>query len=159
MTPFTSYNRTSVEPPYKIETVHKYISEQLPPGGNSISVGIESSSNNYNDLNASQLGTLDSIQMLEDNWDGNFASAPKVNIVQRSRGLIAILSKIGQKVYTIAPGPYGEVMIDIRNQEKSLEVIFYPDKSKFVQFSPAEEPSQGLFEMTKLNSLLYWLNK
>lgn len=110
-------------------------------------------------LNAVSLQTLSEIERLENNWDEQGAVAPNKSVIQWCNGLIVFLEAIGQKVFSIAPGPDGEIMLDLRNGSRSLEILIYGDRMKYVKFSPSEKPVQGIFTPDLLNSeLIAWVN-
>jgi hypothetical protein len=111
------------------------------------------------DINENAIKALKNISLLEDNWDEEDAIAPSKEVIQRASGLISSLSPIGQEIYNIVPGFNGEIMIDIRNQNKSIEILFYPQKSKFVTFDRLNNTaSQGVFDDKALPDLLNWVN-
>ena len=110
-------------------------------------------------INYRSLRQIDSIATLEDNWDQDDAIAPSEQIVQQAKSLIILFDVVGQKVYNVAPGPDGEVMVDIRHKQKSVEILFYPTKNKYVKFGQGVKPEQGLFDLTTLSHLMTWLNE
>jgi hypothetical protein len=109
--------------------------------------------------NSKQVEILDNIQNLEDNWDSEGALSPPNNVIQMCRSIIFFMSAVGQNVYNVAPGSYGEVMIDFRNKSRSLELLLYPDQNKYVKIDPSEKPVQGNFTVDLLPELISWLNK
>ena len=101
---------------------------------------------------------LEDIKSLEDNWDEDGAKKPSRMAIQNSQYLIQLLSKRGIEIYHIAPGPIGEIMIDLRNERNSsLEILFYENRSKFVKFPIAGNPEQGEFKIEDLPTLIKWL--
>jgi hypothetical protein len=109
-------------------------------------------------LNEREIKILDELEKLQDNWDGELAIAPSYNVILKAKFIVKILQATGQKVFHVAPGPSGEIMVDLRNGHKSLELLFYPDKTKFVTYSENEAPQQGAFELSFLPDLLSSLN-
>ena len=103
---------------------------------------------------------LDEYSTLKDNWDQDDAKAPTKNAIIQAKYITSLLSKHGQPIYHAAPGPNGEIMLDIRNKgnTKSIEIIFYNDKSVAVTFPENHKPSQFQFEDSALPGLLEWLN-
>lgn len=104
------------------------------------------------------LQLLTGFSTLKENWDEAGASAPDQQAIGRARNLVQFLSRAGQPVFHIAPGPNGEVMIDIRKGHRSLEVLFYPDKTRYVKFPETGMPEQGDFQIEELSNLLSWVN-
>jgi hypothetical protein len=109
-------------------------------------------------LNEREIQLLREYKKLEDNWDGEGAKAPGKRPVTVALYLVKLLQVFGQKVFHVAPGPRGEILIDLRNNNKSIELLFYEDRFKFVRFPEAGRPEQGDFELSMLSGLLKWLN-
>jgi hypothetical protein len=98
--------------------------------------------------------------LLKENWDMDGAVQPALKAIENARYITQLLGKHGQPVYHAAPGPNGEIMIDIRNKRKSrsLELVFYDDRSVAVKFPEESQPQQLLFSTEMLSDLLNWLN-
>ena len=111
-------------------------------------------------LNNRILALLDEFSCLENNWDNDEGLAPLSSVISKAKGVVESLSQKGQKIFHAAPGPNGEIMIDIRNntQSKSLEIIFYPLRSVAVLYSDDEAATQREFIFEDLAELLNWLN-
>lgn len=110
-------------------------------------------------LNARINQLLNEFELLEDNWDEDDAKAPFKKSIFGARFLTYLFNKHGQQIYHAAPGPNGEVMLDIRNKEKnkSVEFIFYSDKAVYVSIS-SKGPKQDYFDDEKLPEIMNWLN-
>lgn len=109
-------------------------------------------------LNQRALDLLSEFKKLEDNWDEEGAPAPSPLAIRRAEILVNQLQHGGQKVFHVAPGPRGEIMVDLRENGKSVEILFYPETMRHVQFPAAGEPTQGEFHPDLLPKLLKWLN-
>lgn len=97
---------------------------------------------------------------LEDNWDGYDALAPTDKVIDLARHLTTFLSKIGVKIYNTAPGPNGEIMLDLRNDKNSLELIIYDDRTMLIKFPYHGTPSQSkLDHLIQITAELEWLYK
>ena len=70
-----------------------------------------------------------------DGWDGEDALALPYYVLERAEEIVLILSRLGQPVWNVVPGPKGEVVVEIRNGERSIEFIVYSQKSVYVQFA------------------------
>lgn len=104
---------------------------------------------------------LNEYRNLTDNWDEDGAKAPSRNSLKSALYLTMLLEKHGQSIFHAAPGPNGEIMVDIRNKKntKSLEIIFYENRFVSVLFSEDEKPNQRPFDVQHLPQLLQWLNQ
>lgn len=114
-------------------------------------------------MNGRIFNLLKEFETLHDNWDEDDAVAPDSLAISRAKYVTHILENAGQSLFSAAPGPNGEVMLDLRNKEnaKSVEIIFYPNRSVAV-FFPAEGsaiPFQKEFDVTELPKILEWLNQ
>jgi len=112
-------------------------------------------------VNGRIMSLLDSYRKLADDWDKDGALAPKDIVISNSYNIVRLLQAIGQKIYHSAPGPYGEIMLDVRDDynKKSFEIIIYDDKANIV-FIPREGiPIQEDFKNSNLKEYLNWLNR
>ncbi|MDX2278001.1 MAG: hypothetical protein NW218_00370 [Saprospiraceae bacterium] len=117
-------------------------------------------SSNYESYNINEraLRLLKSFYSLHDNWDGDDALAPSIEVLRQSESLVRLLERTGQKVYHVAPGPNGEIMINLRENGKSAEILFYPNKKLFVLFPVEGHPQQGAYTQDSLTQILEWLH-
>lgn len=106
------------------------------------------------------LELLDEFELLDANWDQDEAMKPSFKAIENARFITQLLGKHGQQVYHAAPGPNGEIMLEIRNKRKSrsLELVFYNNRSVAVKFSEEYQPQQLPFSNELLPGLLNWLN-
>ena len=98
---------------------------------------------------------------LEDNWDECDALAIDKPALQWARYLTCLLERHGQPIYHAAPGPNAEVMLDIRNDQnnRAIEIIFYPDRSIIAFFPGMGQPKQESLDYNSLPDYLTWLNE
>lgn len=112
-------------------------------------------------MNQTIISLLKDYSELEDNWDGEGAKKPNIFSLNQAIYLTEELTNLNQNIYHVAPGLNGEIMLNIRNENdsKSIEIIFYENRSVQVLFSDNNKPIQDSFEFTKINNLLNWLNE
>jgi hypothetical protein len=96
---------------------------------------------------------------LQDNWDDLDSLAPNAVALQWAKHLTCVLGRHGQPIFHAAPGPNGEIMLDIRNfsNNRTVEIIFYADRSTIVFFSEDNRPTQEHFIPDQLPKYLEWL--
>lgn len=135
----------------------RYTTDSYRPSVSSIVVSFS----NEAGINQRILNLLKEYAQLPDNWDEDDALAPAQSAIRQAYFLTRVLEKHGQPIFHAAPGPNGEIMLDIRNRPKtkSLEIIFYADRAVSVLFPAEGKPTQGTFELEKLPQLLHWLNQ
>ena len=109
-------------------------------------------------MNYRHQSIINAMEALEDNWDGDGALSPDKDALQIAKSITNMLWRYGQPVFHIAPGPLGEVLVNLRKGDKSLELLFYPNHWKYVQFSTQERPQQGVLDFSNFPQLLSWLN-
>lgn len=112
-------------------------------------------------LNSRIAKLLDEYSRLKNNWDEADALAPSLQVINQSKHLSFVLENHGQAIFHAAPGPNGEIMLDLRNNKgtRSMEIIFYHNRSVVVFFPDKEKPSQTQFNWAELASYLEWLNE
>lgn len=108
-----------------------------------------------NELMADQVLRMDA---LNDDWDNDGAIAPSTATIAQARRFVLILGLVGQEVYNVGPGPLGEILVDLRKGNRSIEFLFYPNRTTVVLFSNNERPVQQEFSSSILPNLLHWLN-
>jgi hypothetical protein len=104
---------------------------------------------------------LQEYALLKDNWDEEEASAPNPFTLKNAKFLTTLLEKHGQAIFHSAPGPNGEILLDIRDKAKtkSVEIIFYKNRTNVVFFPSEGNPSQEKYEIQNLPRILDWLNE
>ena len=65
---------------------------------------------------------LQSFRQLKENWDSYGAAKPSVNAINRAISLVKTLDLANQPVYFVAPGPNGEIVVEFREGEYSIEI-------------------------------------
>ena len=102
---------------------------------------------------------IEDFEHLENNWDGDGALAIPNTVIKKAKSIIIFLDTMGLKVFHTAPGPNGEIMIDLRNRKntKSLELIIYSTRNIAVKFPSDGKPEQHLFDILELPHFLNWL--
>lgn len=111
------------------------------------------------ELNARVLRLLAEFYTLQENWDGDDALAPDTEALKQAESLVRQLQRTGQKVYHVAPGPNGEILVDLRENGKSVEILFYPNKKRYVLFPREGRPIQGEYNASALKIILEWLHE
>jgi len=110
-------------------------------------------------VNRQHLSAVVAYKNLVDNWDEDGAVAPTHQTVTIALDIALLLTAAGQGIYHTSPGPNGEIMINLRNGDKSAEFLIYPgDQRKFVRIGPDETPKQGNLTPDSLRETLQWLN-
>jgi hypothetical protein len=152
-------NYTTVEPQshYKSKLEVIYRSADFTLFSSSITIARECNTG----LNSRINKLLEEFIELQDNWDEDDALSPSKIAIKRAKYITSLLENHGQAIYHTAPGPNGEIMLELRNSynSKSVELIFYNNREFALQFSPEEKPNQFDFNVDILPELLNWLNK
>lgn len=145
----STINSTSA---YETQNIYSYDFEKLY----NASIFLVSNSQGLNDKFIQQLSIL---SKLETNWDGDDALPPFTSCILKAEQLLNTLNSKGEKISMIAPGPNGEIMIEMNNKYNgnSLEIIFYEKKSVFVKFPKEGCPEQGNYEKNILPDLIKWI--
>jgi len=113
---------------------------------------------NSSPLNARVFALINDIAELQENWDMEGSPALDKGVVRYTKAIMNRISTSGQKIFNVTPGSNSEIMINVRNGKRSLELIIYPSKKKFVKFDGQERPMQGEFSHELLPQLIAWVN-
>ena len=110
-------------------------------------------------MNKREIQLLQEYKLLDCDRHSEGAVAPSTEVILLAEYIVKAMEKMGQKVFQVAPGPRGEIMVDIRN---SILVGYWAgdphSKNKYVFFSENNEAEQGAFVFSLLPKLLNRLN-
>jgi hypothetical protein len=109
--------------------------------------------------NRKEINKLHTFAKLDPNWDSYGAEKITASVIQDSIKFIKLIDKLDQDVYFTAPGPNGEISIELINGKKSTELLIYPNKNyKYVCFEGAQVKDQGVLTDKKVEELILWIN-
>ena len=155
----SNYSLSSVSTAYPTAVNQEYesvVSERL---NESVTVAnVETTSLN---LNNRIFSLLDEFGQLQEGWDEDGAAKPDPVALHTAWYISLILERSGQKIFHVAPGAQGEIMLDLRggNGERSIEILLYPNQRFiYVTFPLKDRPRQGQFYVNLVPTLLEWLN-
>ncbi|MBP6826065.1 MAG: hypothetical protein KA165_05865 [Saprospiraceae bacterium] len=78
---------------------------------------------------------LNSFDFLLPNWDSYNAEKPSQKAIEEARQFVYHLNYEGVRVYFTAPGRKGEILLELKNDTKAVEIYFYEDsKSDYFLF-------------------------
>lgn len=111
-------------------------------------------------INSRILQLLSKFSSLEHGWDGDDGQPPSPAAILYANYLCKLLGNRGIKIYHSAPGPRGEIMLDIRAEKgsRSVEIILYSDRAFAVMIDPTMLPTQNMFQIDDLNKYIKFLN-
>lgn len=108
--------------------------------------------------NRLEIQKVRSFSDLEKDWDSYGAEVISDQVIVKAVGLIHEIDKLDEEVYFTSPGPNGEVMIQLKKNDREVEFILYPNKMKYVTFQDGEFKNQGDFQTEIISELIEWLN-
>lgn len=93
-------------------------------------------------LSTEAIKTISKIQnfgKLRENWDGYNAQSPAPGSIKDAVKFIRNLDAVGLTAYFVAPGPNGEILVELKKEEKSAEIYFYPEEeAEYILFERDE---------------------
>jgi hypothetical protein len=107
------------------------------------------------------ISKVKSFAILEENWDSYGALPIKKNTIHKGISFIKDLNRKGQNIFFIAPEGDGEIMIELKNENKSIEFFIYPTKDSFEYLAIRDEDDEQEGEINndiELSKLIAWLN-
>jgi len=75
------------------------------------------------------ISKLQSFKEITSNWDSYGASKPSEKAINSAISFVKQLDKFNVRVYFTAPGQNGEIVTELKNNQKEVEVYFNPDGS------------------------------
>lgn len=121
--------------PMSTSLVFKHYEDKLSPFWNVSRNYIARNSTVFPDLNFFSREITDFIQKLndfarlKDNWDSYGAEVPSKISIKNARQFLLNNAQVVLPFYFVSPGVNGEVMIELKNENKSAEIYFLPDSS------------------------------
>lgn len=103
---------------------------------------------------------LKSFLRLQDNWDSYGAAAPQKDIIEQAISFVKSLDQRGQEVFFTAPGPNGEILVEVTQGEKTIETTISEDGEKsYASFHRTQCVEEGNLSDLRLPLLLQWLRE
>lgn len=103
------------------------------------------------------IAKIQSFASLGTNWDNYGALSPSEVAIEQAKQFVRELDKKGILVYFTAPGPNGEILLELKNAKKAAEIYFYPDEpADFILFYNEEENKEALL-MEEKNHLFTFM--
>jgi hypothetical protein len=75
------------------------------------------------------ISRLKSYLNLEENWDSYGGLPPRKNAVDQAISFVLSLDRKGYGIFFTAPGPSGEILIELKSGNKTVEVTFDNEKN------------------------------
>lgn len=72
-----------------------------------------------------QIGKIQGFSSLKENWDSYGALKPNQSAIQKSIQLVREIDQMGLPVYFVAPGPSGEILVELKLKSKTIEFHVY----------------------------------
>lgn len=103
---------------------------------------------------------IKSFKNLNRNWDGYGAEKPAQQSVDKAVKFVEHLGDWEQPIYFVAPGPNGEVLVELKDNDRTIEVFFQPDgQHEYVMFDREKCVEENNFSFEMLLQLLDWLHE
>lgn len=88
---------------------------------------------------ANTIAGLKSFRNLEQNWDSYGALRTAESAVRNAIRFVCDLDRAGLSAYFVAPGPNGEIVVELKSGALSLEIYFSEDGScEHIEFNGTE---------------------
>lgn len=105
------------------------------------------------------LSKIKSFSSLKAGWDSYGAEPPSNVAIHNSLRLVKSLDRQRVAVYFTAPGPNGEVLVELKRGNKSVEVTFEPNgESTYAKFLGDDCVEEDSFGDQGSSQLIQWLS-
>lgn len=109
---------------------------------------------------AATIKKLKSFRSISSNWDGYSAEKPSQKAIDKAIKFVEHLGEWEQPVYFVAPGPNGEILVELKNSNRTIEVFFQPDgQHEYVMFEGEKALEEDTFALEITPHLLDWLHE
>lgn len=93
------------------------------------------------------LERIEEFKSLRDNWDSYQAASPSESAIRQAEKMVRRLDRAGMPFFFTAPGPNGEIVLELKRMNRAAEIYFYADApSDFVLFEGDRSVEEGLLE-------------
>lgn len=99
---------------------------------------------------------IKSYQRLENNWDSYGGIAPTKEIIEQAKDFVIKMDSYGCKIFFSAPGPNGEILVELKKDNRSVEVVFNDNKNVEVAFFENENCIEEINFLDE-NKIVAWL--
>ncbi|MER3525228.1 MAG: hypothetical protein C4326_14580 [Ignavibacteria bacterium] len=77
------------------------------------------------------LSRIKSFSRLRENWDSYGAQQLSNVAIQNAFAFVAMADRLRLPLFFTAPGPDGEILVELQSSNKSIEITFEPDGTAF----------------------------
>ena len=107
--------------------------------------------------NESIYNTIESFRLLKDNWDSYNAIKPSDSIIKKSIDLLIWLNASQIDVYFSAPTRDGDVLLELKNNDKSVEFIMSNSVDDIVCLINNDDANESKFYYHNLHLYIQFL--
>lgn len=119
---------------------------------------IVSERNELSPKNKLVINKIQSFGNLEENWDSYDADVITKEVIDSSVRFVEKINQLNQDIYFAAPGPNGEISIELKSGDKNAEMLIYPNKKyKHIFFNNDKFEGQGTISIPKIPEIIRWL--
>lgn len=105
------------------------------------------------------LSKIKTFSQLRENWDSYGAEPPSKAALQNALSFVKTLDRQRLPVFFTAPGPNGEVLVELKTNHKSVEITFEPDESaSYAKFEGVTCVEEDALDDRILLNLAAWLS-
>ncbi len=94
---------------------------------------------------------------LKENWDSYGASPVPESVISTAKDVVRKIYLRNIEVYFTAPSPSGDIMIELRNLGKTLEIEILSDGNCTYTSYEGEKVEEGVYDSESHNKILDWL--
>lgn len=104
------------------------------------------------------INKIQSFGSLDNDWDGYGAVRPGVLAINAAISAVNTFDLLNQKVYFTAPGPSGDILLELKKGDKSIEFYYNGEVIEYASFHGDECESESTLRADGYSQLIKWLN-
>ncbi|TAL34485.1 MAG: hypothetical protein EPN93_12245 [Spirochaetes bacterium] len=104
-----------------------------------------------------QINKIQSFGNLPDNWDGYGAARPDSAAIDAAISAVKTFDRYNQKIYFTAPGPSGDILLELKNGDKTIELYYNGSTIENALFKGDECEIESTLKTDEYSDLIRWL--
>jgi hypothetical protein len=100
---------------------------------------------------------LSNFSKVKDNWDNNNAKAIDIETINAAKRFTEDLDRVGIDTFFCTYGAEGEILMEIKNEDRAVEFYFYPNQNQdFAAFDKNTLVKEEILDSSEFRKVIQW---
>lgn len=100
---------------------------------------------------------IKAMRLLEDNWDEEGAQSIPPRVIESAIRWVHRADALDVTIYLASPGPNQEILLMVKEDDREIEIILYPDREIYLKFEGCTFVEQSDMKAVAFSDLLKWV--